>query len=156
MKAETKNTGSILVITLFVIAMLSTVVMGMLQVNSEEIQLMRNQVYAAEALALAEAGLNKAFAQIRSDITWRATVPTSTQLGTWQDMWEVGSVPPGGTEFGDGYYRTGYDGSTVVITSGVTSWRGYTATLEAEITVTADYPHIIRIDNLKVNQYQGE
>ena len=56
----------------FVAALLSAVVMGMLEINTEEIQLMQNGVYAAEALAVAEAGLNDAFAQIRQDRTWAA------------------------------------------------------------------------------------
>ena len=37
---------------------------------NKEIQLMQNQVYAAEALATAEAGLNDAFKELRADAAW--------------------------------------------------------------------------------------
>jgi len=71
MKVERKNNGSVLLIAIFTIALLSAVVMGILQINTEEIQLMYNSINAARALAIAEAGLNDAFAQIRADSAWR-------------------------------------------------------------------------------------
>ena len=49
--------------TVFVVALLSAMVMGMLQINVEEIRIMHNQIRAAEALAVAEAGLNDALAE---------------------------------------------------------------------------------------------
>ena len=42
-----------MLMVVFIVALLSTVVMGMLQINTEEIQLMQNHIYAAEALATA-------------------------------------------------------------------------------------------------------
>jgi len=54
-------------ITIFATALLSAITIGILQMNTEEIQLMRNQIRAAEALTTAEAGLNDAFAEIRAD-----------------------------------------------------------------------------------------
>lgn len=156
MKRRLTNIGSILIITIFTIAMLSTLVIGILEVNAEEIQLMQSQVYAAQALALAEAGLNKAFAEIRNDRDWRMAMPTLVELNEWGDMWKYGHIPPGGEEVEDGFYKVGYDGSTVLVTAGVRSWYGYTATLQAQITVSEQYPHIIRVDNLKVNEYYQE
>ena len=70
MKAHCRNNASVFLITIFVIALMSALVMGMLQMNTEEIQLMRNQIRAVDALAIAEAGLNDAFAEIRADSSW--------------------------------------------------------------------------------------
>ena len=70
MKTKVRNDGSVMLMAVFVIALLSILVMGMLEMNTEEIQLMQNQIYAAEALATAEAGLNDAFAEIRADSSW--------------------------------------------------------------------------------------
>lgn len=148
------NSGSILLIAVFTIALLSTLVIGILEANADEIQLMTSQGYAAQALALAEAGLNVAMAQIRLDKAWRSDVPTQLQMDTWEDNWADGLKPSGAVVFGDGFYTIGFDGAKVVIMSGVESWHGYTAAIEAEVTVSDDYPHIIRIDNLKVNEYQ--
>jgi type II secretory pathway pseudopilin PulG len=150
-----KEKGSLLIITIFVIALLSTVTIGILQMNTSEIKLMQNQVYAAQALALAEAGLNKAFAQIRSDPTWRQSVPTATQLQTLQQDWQYGTKPSGADDFGGGFYLIGYDGSKLLVIAGVNSWHGYTAIIEAQVTVSSSSPHIIRIDNLKVNEYSN-
>ena len=152
-KALYVNSGSILLITVFAIAMLSTLVVGILEANTSEIQLVQNQLYAAQALALAEAGLNKAMAQIRNDPTWTQHIPSVTQIGDYKDTWVTGSLPANAEEFGDGYYTLGFDGGRLVITAGVKSWRGYTAIIEAQVTISPGVPHIIRIDNLKVNEY---
>ena len=65
MKVILKNNGSVIIVVIFAIALLSVITMGILQMNTEEIQLMQNQIYAAQALSTAEAGLNDAFARIR-------------------------------------------------------------------------------------------
>ena len=54
-----KQNGSVLLIVIFATALLSVIVAGMLQLNTEELQLLQNQVYAAQAIAIAEAGLNR-------------------------------------------------------------------------------------------------
>lgn len=152
-KALYVNSGSILLITVFTIAMLSTLVIGILEANTSEIQLVQNQLYAAQTLALAEAGLNDAMAQIRNDPTWKQDIPTITEINDYKDTWVAGGLPANAEEFGDGYYTVGFDGSRVVITAGVKSWRGYTVIIEAQVTISPGVPHIIRIDNLKVNEY---
>jgi len=52
--------------------MLSAITIGILQMNTEEIQLMRNQIFAAKAHAIAEAGLNDAFSELRVDSSWNS------------------------------------------------------------------------------------
>lgn len=112
----------------FVVALLSVLVMGMLEMTTEELQLMRNQIWAAHALATAEAGLNYAFAQIR-----QGEDPNITSAS-----------------FNGGSYTVTFDGST--ITSTGTSSQGFVARVEAVITTeTSGPPYVIRVDEFKVN-----
>ena len=53
--------GSVLVMVVFIVALMAAVVMGILQINTEEIQLMQNHVCAARA---------EAVAQLHSDSSW--------------------------------------------------------------------------------------
>lgn len=128
MKVELKNNGSALLIVVFVIALLSAVVMGMLQLNTEEIQLMHNQINAARAIATAEAGLNDALFRIRQ-----------------------GSDPNISDEpFNGGSYTVEASGAT--ITSTGTTVQGFVARVEADITTGTTSPYIVRIDNLRINE----
>lgn len=125
------NSGSVLLMTVLVVALLSAIVMGILQMNTEEIQLMQNQVYAAEALATAEAGLNDALAQIRGDSAWISGFTNKP--------------------FNGGLYTVAVNSSS--ITSTGTSSKGFVARVEADITVASGGPpHLIRIDNLRINE----
>ena len=56
----------------FVVALLSAVTMGVIQLYTLEIQIMANETFGAEALMIAQAGLNDAFAEIRQDSSWCA------------------------------------------------------------------------------------
>jgi len=141
MRTRLKNNGSVFVVAIFVVAMLSTLVIGMLKINSSEIQLVQNQVYAAQALALAEAGLNAAMAEIRGDATWQ----------TGFDSVSLDAC----TKFEGGWYTVDINDVDLTIVASVESWQGYTATVEAQITVSEESPHIIRIDNYRVNETSG-
>jgi hypothetical protein len=138
MRYELKRKGSVFLLSVFVVAMLSTLVIGMLKINSGEIQLIRNQIYASQAMALAEAGLNAALAEMRDNALWQ----------TGFDDVIVGSTPG----FEGGHYDVEVDGSKIKITGSVASWQGYTATVQAEVTISADDPHIIRIDSYRINE----
>jgi Tfp pilus assembly protein PilX len=72
MNRKDRYKGSVLLLAIFVIALLGALATGMLQLSTEEIQIVRNQTCAAEALATAEAGLNDAFSQLRTDSGWSA------------------------------------------------------------------------------------
>ena len=130
MKAKRRNNGSVFLITVFVIALLAVLTMGILQMSTEEIQLMRNQIYAAEALATAEAGLNDAFAQIRADSSWTTGFTDKA--------------------FNSGSYTV--DVNSTTITSTGTSAQGFVARVDTDITVGTSVPYIIRIDNLRINE----
>jgi type II secretory pathway component PulK len=120
-----------LLMVVFIVALLSTVVMGMLQINTEEIQLMQNHVYAAEALATAEAGLEDALMWLRLD-------------KNWQDGFS-------GKSFNGGSYTVTVMSNT--IESEGTTARGFTARVAADFTATGSLvPYTIKIDALRINE----
>lgn len=127
-------TGSALLLVVFIAALLAVLVGGMLQITTEQIQLMRNQIRAAEAFATAEAGLNDAFAELRSDSGWSAGFTDKA--------------------FNSGSYTVTVSGSLPALTveSEGTSSQGYVARVAADITVGTVSPYIIRIDNLRINE----
>jgi len=135
MNGKFRHRGSVLLLTIFIIGLLAAVVMGMLQINTEEIQVMRNQIYAADALATAEAGLNDAFSEIRADSSWDAGFTDKA--------------------FNGGSYTVAVGGSApnLTITSTGTSSQGFVGRVDTEITVGASSPYIIRIDSLRFNSY---
>jgi len=115
----------------FIVALLSTVVMGMLQINTEEIQLMQNHIYAAEALATAEAGLQDALMCLRLDKNW-----------------DVGFTDK---SFNGGSYTVTVDSDT--IESEGTTARGFVARVAADFTATGSLvPYTIKIDALRINE----
>jgi type II secretory pathway component PulK len=131
MAREHRKHGVVLITVVFVAALLAAIVMGMLQIHTEEIQVMRNHIRAAESLAIAEAGLNDALAQLRTDAAW-----------------DKGYVDKG---FAGGMYTVTVNGSHV--TSLGTSSHGFVARVEADVTVSSGVPpHVVEIDSVKVNE----
>ena len=117
------------------IALLSAVVMGIAQINTEQVQLMRNQIYAAQALAIAEAGLNDAFAEIRVDSGgWTGPITAEVFDGGEYSVTVAGTLP-----------------NLTVVSTG-TSSQGFIARVEADVTVGTSTPYVIRIDNLRINE----
>ena len=126
-----------LLIAIIVAVMLAVLTMGILQINTEEIQLMQNQVYAAGALATAEAGLNDAFAEIRADSSWTTGFTDKVFNGDADDTYDVnvtGTLP------------------NLTIVSEANSPQSFIARVEADVTVGTSSPYIIRIDNLRINE----
>ena len=115
----------------FVVAFLATIVMAILEMNTEEIQLMQNQVYAAEALAQAEAGLNDALYEIRNDSSWTTGFTAKS--------------------FNNGTYTVTVSGGTIESTG--TTGQSYVAKVSADVTIAASGPpHVVRIDTLRINE----
>jgi hypothetical protein len=115
----------------FVSALLSALVIGMLRINTEEIQIAQNHIRAAEAMGIAEAGLNAALARLRQDPGWDAGFAAEPFAG--------GS-----------FMVTIAEGC---ITSVGTSERGFVARVEADVVFDAEGPpHIVSISSLRVNE----
>jgi len=134
MKAKLIYNGSVLLVTIFIVALFSAVVIGMLQINTEEIQIMRNQIYAAQALAIAEAGLNDAFSELRADSSWNSGFSDKA--------------------FDDGSYTVTVSGSlpNLTVESTGTSSQSFVARVSADITVGSSSPYILSINNLRINE----
>ncbi len=126
--------GSAFLITIFMIALMSAVVMGMLQMSTEELQIVHNQVFLAQAVATAEAGLNDAFAELRDDSSWTDGFTNKS--------------------FEDDTYTVSVSGTlpNLTIISAATTAEGYQARVEADITVGTAGPHTIRIDHYRINE----
>lgn len=135
MKIKVKNNGSVLLIVIFVIAFMAALVMGIAQLNTEEIQLMRNHIASTEALAVAEAGLNDALAELRTDSSWIGPITAQAFAGGSYDVTLEGSLP-----------------EPNLVSTG-TSSQGFVARLRADITVASSGPpYVIRIDSLRINE----
>ncbi|MHC4529094.1 MAG: hypothetical protein ACYS29_14550 [Planctomycetota bacterium] len=112
-----KNTGSVLLIAIFVIGLLSAVVIGMLQVNTEELQIMP---------------------QLRGDAQWSDGF---TDKSFWGGIYSV-SIST----------YSGAGASDVTIVSTATSSHGFVGRVAADVTLSGSAPHIVRIDNLRINE----
>ena len=126
--------GTVLLIVVFVIALLSTVVVGIAQINTEELMLMSNQANAAQALESAYAGLNDAFSELRSDSSWTDGFSSKSFNGGNYTVAVSGSLP------------------NLVIDSTATTANGFVAKVSADVTVSTSSPYVIRVDELRINE----
>ncbi len=129
-----KNKGSVILIAVFTIALMSTLVIGMLQAVTEEIQLAQNHIYSAQAVAVAEAGLNDAFYELRTDSSWNSGFTDKAFGGSSYSVTVAGALP------------------NIAIESTGTSGQGFMAKIAADVTISSGAPYIIRIDNSRVNE----
>jgi Tfp pilus assembly protein PilX len=137
MKIKSKKNGSVFLVVVFLIALMAVLTTGILQMTTEDILIMKNHVFAAEALATAEAGLNDAFYELRSDSSWRTGFTDKA--------------------FNDGSYTVNVDDSNepesdLLVTSTGTSQQGFITRVEADITLSSNSPYIICIDNFWINE----
>lgn len=134
MRIEFKNSGSALMITVFAVALMAVLTIGILQITTEDSQIMRNQIGAAQAQATAEAGLNDAFAQLRIDSGWTSGFTNKAFLSDSYTVTVTGTLP------------------YLAINSTGTTSQGFAAKMSADVTVSTDAPYIVRIDELRINE----
>jgi Tfp pilus assembly protein PilX len=134
MSIKSGKSGSALMVTVFAVAVLAVLTIGILQINTEELQIARNQICAAQALATAEAGLNDAFAQLRSDPNWSAGFSDKGFEGNSYTVVLTGTFP-----------------NLTVTSTGVTT-EEYTARMSADLTMGTQVPYTVRIDKLRINE----
>jgi type II secretory pathway component PulK len=119
-----------LLLVIFVLALLAIVVCGILQMNTEELQIMNNQVGMAQAQAFAEAGLQHALACKRRNPDW---------CEGFQDR-----------PFAEGHYTVTLDGDTVTAVG--RSGQGYEMRVVADITtVGTSIPRNFRVQAWRIN-----
>ena len=130
-----QGNGSVLLVAVFAIALMSVLTIGIVEMHSEEIQLMQNQVNAAQALTVAEAGLNDAFAEIRNNSSWTTgfTGKSFPGCGTYT-VTVTGALP-----------------NRTIISTATTSL-GFTARERADVTIGSSNPYVIRVDSLRINE----
>ena len=128
------NTGSAMLMTVFAVALLAVLTTGILQLDTEELQLMYNHIYSVQALATAEAGLNDAFAQLRTDPSWNTGFTNKAFLSNSYTVTVTGISP------------------MLTIESTGTTSQGFTARMSVDVTVGTDVPYIVRIDKLRINE----
>jgi type II secretory pathway component PulK len=132
MSRSARTRGSVLLLVVFVIAVLSAAVMGMLETNTEEIQVMQNEVYAAEALATAEAGIEDALQCLRLDKNWNTGFSAKA--------------------FNGGTYTVTVTSHSTIDSVGTTA-RGYTAKVSADFTTSwILLAYAIKINTLRINE----
>jgi type II secretory pathway component PulK len=134
MKMRMNNNGSVFLMVVFAIALIATITTGIMVMTTEELQLMQNQLFAAQAMCTAEAGLNDAFAQIRSSSSWTNGFTNKVFNSGSYTVTVTGTLPN----------RT--------ITSTGTSPQGYVARMAADVTIGTSSSYKIRIDNLRINE----
>jgi len=126
-----RQAGTALLMTVFVIALLSAIVMGILQVNTVDVQIMQNHLYPIEARMVAQAGLNDAVSQLRLDSDWD-----------------------------EGFENKVFNGGTYSVTvkkdmieaTGISA-RGFTCVVSAEFTaISSTPPHAISLGALRINR----
>ena len=128
--------GSVLLIAVFAIAVVTALVGGMLAIATEQIQLLSNQTSSVQALQVAEAGINDAMASLRSNRAWNAGFTNKTfWIGSYTVDVNNVNLP-----------------SVVIRSAGAAN--GYTARMTARVTVGDISPYVVRMDNLRVNNYE--
>ena len=90
--------------------------------------------YASVARTIAEAGLNDAYYELRSDSSWTTGFSSKSFNGGSYTVAVAGTLP------------------SLTITSTGTSSRGFASKVEADVTVGGSSPYIIRVDELRVNE----
>lgn len=132
--ADRTRDGSILVLVLFILALSAALITGMLQLTTEEILQMRNQMGLVRALTVSEAGLDDAFAEIRQDVNWNSGFTNKSFYGDSYSVTVTGTPP-----------------SLTVVSTGLTG-EGYTARVEARIRAQVAPPHDITIQTIRINE----
>ena len=129
-KRNDNQSGSALLMTVFIIALLSIVVSGMLNVFSSDILIMQNHVDGAEAKMMGMAGLNDAFYELRQDREWDDGFTNKA--------------------FNGGTYSVDINNDEISVVG--TTEKGFSASLVSEVTIgTMGPPYTIRQDSLLVN-----
>jgi len=152
----------VLLMVVFVIALLSGIVIGMLQLNTEDIQIMRNHIHAAEVSAIAEAGLEDALSRLRTNADWRDGFQDKPFAGgTYRVTVDHPRAAPGIPAQVELPQATAtvaqgasFDSETDChIASVARSSSGFTARVQAEVSVGTDGPpYDVAIDRIRVNE----
>jgi Tfp pilus assembly protein PilX len=133
MQKRVKRKGSVLLISVFVSALFAAMVIGTMQLNTEEAMLTGNYIELTRAIAVAEAGLNDAYYEIRQNRNWATGFTNKTFAGGTYTVTVSGTLP-----------------GRSLVSTGVTA-AGYKARVDADITVGSSAPYSITITQIRIN-----
>lgn len=112
--------GSVLVLTVFTMAILSILVIAMLNTAAADLQLVKNHIYYQQAHYIAEAGIADAIDRIQRDVVGS---------GEWESTFPAGSE--------NKYEVTVTQGPPVMIRStGIVEPAGFSKILEVQLRIT--------------------
>ncbi len=118
----------------FIVALISAVTVGILEINTEEIQLMQNHVHIAEALAIADAGIEDAIMNLRQD-------------KDWQEGFQA--KPFAGGRYTVDLRKTG---KVITISSLGTNASGSKARIETDVSITGSQaPYTVAVQAVRIN-----
>ena len=151
MSKRKNKKGSVLLISVFVSALFGAMLIGMMQLNTEEAMLAANYIELTKALAIAQAGLDDAYYEIRQNRTW-TTGFTDKAFGGGSYSVTVTVIDAGpSTGAGESIDFPPTPRTLGLVATGVTQ-AGYKARIDADITVdnssTASY---ITISEVRIN-----
>ncbi len=130
MKINRNQVGSAMIVTVFVISLLSILVVAILEIASVDVQIMQNHVNSVESLMMANAGLNDGIAELSLDSEWD-----------------------------EGFTNKPFNGGTYSVTmksdeisvAGTTS-KGVTTRIEVDVTIgSIGPPYSVRQDAFRIN-----
>jgi Tfp pilus assembly protein PilX len=130
---KNKRKGSVLLVSVFISVLFAAIVIGMMQLNTEEAMLTNNYIELTKAIAIAEAGLNDAYYCIRQDRNWSAGFTNKAFADSTYSVTISGSLP-----------------DRSLVSTGTTS-AGYKARVDADITVGSSAPYSVRIIEIRIN-----
>ena len=134
MDKRMRKNGSVILIVIFIIALMSTVIMGIAQINTEELLILNNHAGSTQAVEAGYAGLNDAFAELRSDSSWNTGFTDKS--------------------FNSGSYSVTVTGSDpdLTISSTAQTQQGFVANVQADITMSGSGPYAVKIDEIRINE----
>ena len=129
-----RKNGSVILIVVFVIALMSTLVMGIAQINTQELLILSNHTGSTQAVETGYAGLNDAFSELRSDSSWNSGFTDKTFNGGSYSVGVTGSLPD------------------ITVSSTAVTSNGFAANVQADINVSVSSPYKVRISELRINE----
>jgi Tfp pilus assembly protein PilX len=133
MNIKKNKKGSILLVSVFVSALFGAMVVGIMQLNTEEAMLANNHIELTRAIAIAEAGLNDAYYEIRKDKNWTTGFTNKSFGGGTYSVTVAGTLP-----------------NRSLVSTSVTG-SGYKARVDADIIVGSSAPYSVTIIEVRIN-----
>jgi Tfp pilus assembly protein PilX len=139
MMIKKNKKGSVLLVSVFVSALFGAMVVGMMQLNTEEMMLTGNYIELTKAIALAEAGLEDSYYELGWTNPWRdGFTNKSCGSGTYTVTVQEVSAPDPLI-----YLKLVSTGTTAA---------GYKARVDADIIVKNENPYnTVRIIEVRIN-----